>query len=123
MNDSYKYEMTMDIISRFPHPAVLPYLKETQLRLLKAKILNHNAINFYSAVFKYPTEEIEPFLDILNKHQHEEKKQEHQQGAWAAALLNNDATIFHLVKEAHLEEDMARKLEWLKGLAKYAQSD
>lgn len=123
MNDSYKYEMTMDIISRFPHPTFLPYLKETQLRLLKAKILTHNSIYLYSAVFHYSTEDVKFFLDTLNNYQHEGKRQEHQQGVWAAALLNNDTSKFHLAKEVHLDEKIASELAWLQGLAKYAHPD
>jgi hypothetical protein len=123
INDESRYRSTMDIIARFPHPDFLPYLKETQLRLLNAKILNYNSIYLYLAILQYSPEDLKPFLEVVDGYQNEEKRQEHQRGAWAAAQLNSDPNKKQLVMAVPLEEEMTSTLAWLQGLAKYSHPD
>ncbi|MFK8163732.1 MAG: hypothetical protein AB8H12_14900 [Lewinella sp.] len=123
MNAEYRYRQTMDIISRFPHPSYLPFLKEFHSKLLKTSTLAYDLDQLYIAIFQYPIESIEPFIMAINAHVDEGSKREHQQSAWIAAQLNGHISRQELVKAVALEEYQSKNLERLKGLAKYSNLD
>ncbi|MFT5998860.1 MAG: hypothetical protein ACI81P_001315 [Neolewinella sp.] len=71
MNKEHRYNNTMDIISRFPHTSFLPFLKKLQRKLLDAGVLSYDFDILYLAIFQYPTEDIKPFLEVLDRHSDE----------------------------------------------------
>ena len=118
--NEYHVSQAIETIAHFPHPSFSPFLADAQERILKSETYSYNTIELYLTIFQYTSEEIRPFLKVLDNYPDGATKKEHQQSAWVASQLSNDPTKQHLAKAVPLEEYQAANLAWLRSLAKYS---
>lgn len=123
ISQPHLYSQTMEVIFRFPHPSFLKFLKSAQLELSQPTDDYYDFTDLYLALFQYPPETVKFFVEELDTFSNGPFKEEHQQSAWIAAQLTGNSSKQELVKAVVPEEYQVRNLEWLKGLAKYAQSN
>lgn len=120
LNDPYDYAQTMEIISRFPHPSYLPYLKDAQQKLLESVDDYYDFMDLYITVFQYPPDTVQLFLEVLENHPDENYREAHLQGAWMAAQLNSNPAKRKLAKSIVIDDYLVHNLAYLQGVVKYA---